>query len=183
MRGLILAGGLSERMGQPKALLQFKGKPLYLHTYNLLKAVCTTVYISCRRDQNFELQLPVIYDDRYTAIGPAAGLLSAHEKHLDTWLIVACDYPLATEETVLQLMREYRAPATYFLVEGQIEPLFAIWSSEALDVLKGNVEKGKTGPIYTLKSLGNGIVPKEGRWLYNTNTPEEWEAAQREEVH
>jgi molybdopterin-guanine dinucleotide biosynthesis protein A len=90
---------------------------------------------------------------------------------------------LATEETVLQLIREYRPPATYFLVEGQIEPLFAIWSSEALDVLKGNVEKGKTGPIYTLKSLGNGIVPKEGKWLFNTNTPEEWEAAQREEVH
>jgi hypothetical protein len=45
-------------------------------------------------------------------------------------------------------------------MDGQIEPLFAIWSSEALELLKENVGKGRTGPIYTLKALGNGIEPR-----------------------
>jgi hypothetical protein len=55
-----------------------------------------------------------------------------------------------------------------------MEPLFAIWSPDALDMLKDNVLKGKTGPIYTLRGIGNGIEPADGRWLYNTNTPEQW---------
>jgi molybdopterin-guanine dinucleotide biosynthesis protein A len=76
------------------------------------------------------------------------------------------------------LFEAYQPPATYFLVNGQIEPLFGIWGLEALDQLKKNVDKGNTGPIYTLKSLGYGIEPKEKSWLYNTNTPEEWRTLQ-----
>jgi molybdopterin-guanine dinucleotide biosynthesis protein A len=178
MLGLILVGGQSERMGQPKALLQYRGRPLYLHAYELLKTVCTEVYISSRREQDFEFDIPVIYDDKYSSIGPAAGLLSAHEIFRDTLFVVACDYPLATKETVLQLFEAYQPPATYFLVNGQIEPLFGIWGPEALDQLKKNVDKGNTGPIYTLKSLGYGIELKEKSWLYNTNTPEEWRTLQ-----
>jgi molybdopterin-guanine dinucleotide biosynthesis protein A len=58
-------------------------------------------------------------------------------------------------------------------MDGQIEPLFAIWSSKALELLKENVGKGRTRPIYPLKALGKGIEP-----LYNTNTPEEWQLTQ-----
>jgi molybdopterin-guanine dinucleotide biosynthesis protein A len=141
MLGLILVGGQSEKMGQPKALLQYKGRPLYLHAYELLRTVCTSVYISARREQDFEFGIPVFNLRHYAPIGPAAGLLSAHEKCRDAWFVVACDYPLATKETVFQLCEVYQPPATYFLVDEQIEPLFGIWSPEALDKLKTNVER------------------------------------------
>lgn len=175
MLGLVLVGGLSERMGQPKALLEHDGIPLYRRAYDLLCKVCSEVYLSAREGQNFDL--PTIYDDAFKSIGPSSGLLSAHEVYRDTWFVLACDFPLATEDAVSRLTNSYRPPATYFISNGgQIEPLFAIWSSEALDKLQENVSMGKTGPVYTLKSLGTGIEPEDEKWLYNTNTPEEWQA-------
>src|SRR5579862_9380614 len=137
MLGLVLVGGLSERMGHPKALLEYEGKPLYQRAYELLSKVCDAVYLSAREGQNFNL--PTIYDDTFSGIGPASGLLSAHVTHRDTWFVLACDFPLATEEAITQLTNAYRHPATYFLSNGQIEPLFAIWSEDALDQLQNNV--------------------------------------------
>jgi molybdopterin-guanine dinucleotide biosynthesis protein A len=163
-------------MGKSKAHLEYNSKPLYLQAYELLTTVCSSVYLSARSDQAFEL--PTISDDAFQQIGPASGLLSAHETFRDTWFVLACDFPLATAEAVQRLYEVYKPPATFYTMEGQIEPLFAIWSPEALDILKENVSRGKTGPIFTLKSLGNGIEPKDKRWLYNTNTPEEWQLAQ-----
>jgi len=176
MRGLVLVGGQSERMGESKAHLEYDNKALYLRAYELLSTVCSSVYLSTRSDQVFSL--PTIIDEAFTQIGPASGLLSAHEKYRDIWFVLACDFPLASDEAVRQLYEAYKPPATYFVMEGQVEPLFAIWSPEALDMLKENVRKGKTGPIYTLRSLGTGIEPKDRRWVYNTNTPEEWQIAQ-----
>jgi len=173
MLGLVLVGGLSERMGQPKALLEYDGVPLYRRAYELLSKVCSAVYLSARENQRFDL--PTIYDGEFKDIGPASGLLSAYKLHRDTWFVLACDFPLATEEAVSQLAQAYSPPATYFTSNSQIEPLFAIWSPEALDALKENVWKGRTGPIYTLKSLGGkGVEPRDVNWLYNTNIPEEW---------
>jgi MobA-like NTP transferase domain/Molybdopterin oxidoreductase len=57
----ILAGGLSERMGCSKALLQYKGKPLYRRAFDLLSPVCSDVYVSARIGQDFDV--PTIYDD------------------------------------------------------------------------------------------------------------------------
>ena len=176
MRGLVLVGGRSERMGKSKAHLEYNDKPLYRHAYELLAAVCSSVYLSARAEQFFDL--PTITDDAFKEIGPASGLLSAYETYRDTWFVLACDFPLATPNAIRQLRDSYKPPATYFIADGQIEPLFAIWSSEALELLKENVGKGRTGPIFTLKSLGNGIEPKDKRWLYNTNTPEEWQLVQ-----
>ena len=175
MRGLVLAGGLSERMGSPKAFLEYKDRPLYLRAFELLSPICSEVYVSGRLGQYFDV--PTIYDcNDFAGIGPASGILSAYEQYNDTWFILACDFPLATYAAVNQLFKAHRPPATYFGVDGQIEPLFSIWSPEALETLKNNVKAGKTGPIYTLKAMGPYIEPLDKNWLVNTNTPEEWHA-------
>src|SRR5579859_4577942 len=134
MKGLVLVGGLSERMGQPKALMEFEGKPLYRRAIDLLTPVCSSVYLAAREGQSFDV--PVIYDDAFKSIGPASGLLSAHHTYRDTWFVLACDFPLATAEAIADLVESYTPPATYFISDGQIEPLFAIWSPEALDRLE-----------------------------------------------
>ncbi|MEK9778517.1 MAG: NTP transferase domain-containing protein, partial [Methylophilaceae bacterium] len=44
--GIILAGGLSSRMGQNKSLVEINGMPMILHVYNKLLPQVSSVLIS-----------------------------------------------------------------------------------------------------------------------------------------
>lgn len=192
---LLLAGGQSSRMGQPKHLLMLENQPNFVRLLLQLKLACpgAQAYISLR-DQSMvpsvlqfihsiseELKLEVILDQQ-DDIGPAAGLLAAYQ--IDStcrWLVVACDFPLLQASDINQLINAYEDPVTCFQnSEGWTEPLLAIWNHTALQVLKQGFEAGKTGPnriIHLLK--GKNIRPQREEALFNTNTPEEWEAAKQ----
>ena len=94
--GLVLTGGFSKRMGRDKSLLNFHGKPQFAYLFELLQAMCSKVFLSCRKEQSnqFGDQFPKIFD-RYDGIGPMNGLLSFFKKHPSkACLLVACDMPL-----------------------------------------------------------------------------------------
>jgi molybdopterin-guanine dinucleotide biosynthesis protein A len=205
MKVLILAGGHSSRMGSPKHLLPVAGGgPLYLQLVRVLYEALPNITIyhvsladRSATDENLrcgEVQLSsessfagktialrTVTDAASQDIGPAAGLLAAHRyDSAATWLVIACDYPLLGAAAVKQLIEGYKAPATCFQnKEGFGEPLLGIWSPEALESLKRNVENGRSGPNYTLKTLGSTLIkPFQEEWLINVNTRPEWEAAQ-----
>lgn len=203
LRLLILAGGQSSRMGFPKHLLPVPStnQPLYkqliqvmylafpeTHTVHfsfaghsaldntLLQAELstTTETVSGR------VELKLISDEITQDIGPAAGLLAARQfDPTANWLVVACDFPLLHPAALCQLREAYEAPVTCFVNgDGFSEPLLGIWSPQALQKLRENVEKDITGPNYTVKRLkGKLITPMEDDWILNTNTREEWDFA------
>jgi molybdopterin-guanine dinucleotide biosynthesis protein A len=198
---LILAGGHSSRMGSPKHLLPLPDGPLYLHLirtlHNALPSITThhisladgsttddmlrigNVNIACTSSPPTTVILSIITDTVPVEMGPAAGLLAAHEYDRSaTWLVIACDYPLLEAAAVSQLVDSYEEPATCFRNgEGFSEPLLGIWSPQALNILRGNVESGRSGPSYTLKRLGSKLIePMDQKWLTNVNTKQEWEA-------
>jgi molybdopterin-guanine dinucleotide biosynthesis protein A len=203
LKVLILAGGHSSRMGSPKHLLPLADKPLYIHLIDVLHEALpgmTTCHISLAgrstidnilRDESAyissadnstltAIKLKIITDDATQDIGPAAGLLAAHNYDEDaTWLVIACDYPLLQAAAVSQLINSYKEPVTCFKNgDGFSEPLLGIWSPQALRSLKDNVAIGRLGPSNTLKRLdGNLIVPANEEWLVNVNTKQEWQAA------
>lgn len=131
------------------------------------------------------MSVEVIYDhdgcESEIDIGPAAGLLAAYRKYpSSTWLVVACDYPLLTSSALMQLRQEVTVSVTCFRNEdGFCEPLLGIWTPDALGVLEENVRNGILGPSSVVRRMGETIQPRESRWLFNTNTPEEWEEAMR----
>jgi molybdopterin-guanine dinucleotide biosynthesis protein A len=201
LKVLILAGGHSSRMGSPKHLLPLHDGPLYLHLVRILHEALpkiTTHHISLAdrsvtdemlRRENVEISnaadtpnmitLNTIIDDAFLDIGPAAGLLAAHrDDPKATWIVVACDFPLLQAAAIRQLVNSYEPPAICFKnKEGFSEPLLGIWSPQALESLKKNVEGGRLGPSYTLKTLGSKrIVPTNEDWLVNVNTKVEWDA-------
>jgi molybdopterin-guanine dinucleotide biosynthesis protein A len=198
---LILAGGHSSRMGSPKYLLPLHNGPLYLHLSRILHEALpetTTHHISLadrsvtdevlRReevevpnitDAPSTITLKTIIDDTSLDIGPAAGLLAAHFYDPQaTWVVIACDFPLLQATAIRQLVNSYEPPATCFKnKEGFSEPLLAIWSPQALESLKKNVDNGRSGPSYTLKTIDSKrIVPTNEDWLVNVNTKVEWDA-------
>lgn len=107
MYGLILAGGQSSRMGHPKSLISYHGKPQYLFLQELLGHFCEAVYISCKQEQEHWFSpCPTLSDNTlYGDIGPMGGVLSAFDVYDGPWLVVGCDYPYLKAEDLEWLLR------------------------------------------------------------------------------
>ena len=107
LKGLILAGGHSTRMGEDKASLSYHGQSQLAHGAFLLSEYCSEVFVSCRANQKLPedaAHLPVL-EDKLLGMGPMSGIFSAFQEQNDAaWLVIACDLPLLNEAFLKQLL-------------------------------------------------------------------------------
>jgi molybdopterin-guanine dinucleotide biosynthesis protein A len=201
---VILAAGSSARMGSAKHLLPFHDGVLSYQNRLLMlqralpdaKSFC--IFLKSPHDQDiiqnppgldisciFESTLDTVgFQGQSTILGSMAGLLSAfHFDPSSAWLVLPCDYPLMTAEEVKRLRAQYESPVTC-LENGQglMEPYAAIWSPEALAVLRDQVLGGltdyRTVPRNAITNLGGKLVrPLYYHSLFNANTREDWDHA------
>lgn len=180
LNGLVLAGGKSKRMGTDKGLIKWHGKEQRYYVADLLAGFCKEVFISCRPDQEIEIDnhyktLP----DTFLNLGPYGGILSAlRADRGKAWLVVACDLPLIDEETIRFLIkhRNNKTMATTFESphDGLPEPLITIWEPESYAVLLHFLGKGITCPRKALINSEKTILqPPYPEALMNVNTPED----------
>ncbi|WP_259069426.1 NTP transferase domain-containing protein [Mucilaginibacter sp. X4EP1] len=180
LKGLVLAGGKSERMGFDKGAVSWHGKEQRYYMADMLKSVCDEVFISCRADQQSEIdnQYSSIADT-FTGLGPFGAILSAfREKPDSAWLVVACDLPLVDENTLKYLTdnRNISSVATAYqsTFDDFPEPLITIWEPKSYPVLLSFLAQGYSCPrkvlINTDVFLLNAPNPDD---LTNVNTPEE----------
>jgi len=183
MNGLILAGGQSSRMGQPKSLLQYHGKPQYQHVSDMLLGFCERVFISCRAEHQslFEGTETILDSDSYGDIGPLNGVLTAFDKDKNkAWLVVGCDYPLLEKSDFEQLIRA-RNPsclATVFVnPDTQFpEPLIGIYEADAGPLLQEWLQMGNESLRRFLeKHAVQIVVPQHPDCLKSVDTPEDME--------
>ncbi|AKK73970.1 molybdenum cofactor biosynthesis protein MoaC [Chryseobacterium gallinarum] len=184
VKGLVLAGGKSTRMGQAKDLLTWHGKEQRYFAADLLAPFCDEVFISCRQDQleNFDPDYQPL-TDTFLNMGPFGGILSALRAHRDTaWLVVACDLPLLDQKS-LELLVKSRDPekvATTYQspFDGLPEPLITIWEPKSYPLLLNFLGMGNTCPRKVLINSDTHILqPINPEALMNVNTPEEAEKA------
>ena len=187
LHGLLLSGGRSMRMGRDKALLDAAGVPQLLATFGLLERHVERCFVSLRADQGEEpvrASLPGIIDQA-EGIGPAAGLLAAHQVHpAAAWLVVACDLPRLQDSTLSALIagrdRRHAAVAYASARDGLPEPLCALWEPAALAALATQVQDGRSGLRSALQSIDLLLLPADqGGALDNANTWQERAAAAR----
>lgn len=182
--GLVLAGGMSTRMGQDKSLMQWHGKEQHYYMADMLLQFCSEVFISCREGQDIDSKYKTIKDS-VDGKGPIVGILSAMEQHPDAaWLVVACDLPLIDEATLQHLAtnRDVTKVATTYKspYDGLPEPLITIWEPKAKAVLEEFRAKGYNCPRKALiNSDSEVITPLNEDALINTNTPEDAERVQQ----
>jgi molybdopterin-guanine dinucleotide biosynthesis protein A len=182
--GLILAGGFSRRMGQDKSLMVYHGKPQIEYIQELLTEFCTKVFLSKRLDQQTYKNITVINDDPdFSGNGPLGGILSAMKTYPEaSWLVIACDIPFVTKETLHFLIenRSFKKLATAFksTYDGLPEPLCAIWESHAyseiLDLFKNDIHCPRK---VLIKSDIQLIEQQDPKWLDNVNDLKEFEQA------
>ena len=182
LNGLVLAGGKSERMGFDKGAVNWFEKEQRYHMAEILKPFCDEVFISCREDQQGQLDSQYhALADTFTGLGPYGGILSALRESPDkAWLVVACDLPLLTEKTLQHLVDHRRestiATAYQVTSESFPEPLITIWEPKSYPVLLSFLAQGYSCPRKVLINSNIALLPAPyPEELTNVNTPEEFE--------
>jgi molybdopterin-guanine dinucleotide biosynthesis protein A len=182
---LILAGGMSKRMGEDKALIRYQNQIQLNRILQMSAELNLPSYLSVRSNQSHwgeEFGVEVIEDILINA-GPVSGIVSAMKSDANcAWLVVACDLPLlsSTDLKLLIESRDSQKIATCFQapIDGGPEPLCTIWEPEAINPLLNWWAKGVNCPRKTLFNSNVKIIkPNDNSVLFNANTPEE-----REEV-
>ncbi|WP_222840639.1 NTP transferase domain-containing protein [Hymenobacter puniceus] len=188
LRGLVLAGGRSQRMGQDKGKLTYHGQEQRAYAAELLAPFCQDVHVSCRPDQIVELEYAGLrpLPDTFADLGPLSGILSA--MRLDpnaAWLVVACDLPFLSETTLAHLV-QHRQPArlatAFQSPENEWpEPLITIWEPASYPQLLRFLSLGYSCPRKTLINSDVAVLPAPApQELRNVNTPEEAEQVRQE---
>ena len=186
--GLVLAGGRSQRMHADKGTLRYHTADQRQHTAALLAPFCADVRVSCRPDQVAEIEAAGLMPlpDTFLNLGPLGGLLSALQLDPNAaWLVLACDLPYLTPET-LRLLVESRQPGCFATAfqspwNNFPEPLITIWEPRSYGPLLRFLSLGYSCPRKALINSDTAVIqpPVPGE-LRNVNTPEERAEAENE---
>jgi len=191
LTGIVLAGGLSSRMGHDKTRIHVHGESepdLLVYTCNLLETVCSEVWISSRNvkphaDGYFWIK------DEIESKGPIGGIMTALRAAQGSVLVLSCDLPFMDTAMLKKLIQCWKNKpdntlhTTFLQMEtGFIEALVSIYEFEALPLFEDAVRQG----IYKLSR----VIPEEHRHslsysqkeslpFFNVNYPADLEMARR----
>lgn len=180
--GVVLIGGQSKRMRQPKALLPYEDTVLFFTMAQKLEKFCTSVYLS---HNPIHFTLPQnhysVITDSLSHPGPMSGIISALTMLKKSVLVVPCDTPLVEEKDIQFLFdnRNAHQLCTVYYDEknGYYEPLIGLWEYSALDFLQTAYEHGDYSLQHILKD--HHITkhhPEDIGRLKNINTPEDYQS-------
>lgn len=183
-RAVILAGGMSRRMGRDKALLCLEGRTFLERVAESLSGF-GEVLLSVGSSRRYEFSRLRVVEDRIDNCGPLGGLHSALKAGEPRRLLaVSCDMPLLTREFAEYLFS--RAEDGYDATvpvarDGRAQPLCAVYAERAADVLEAYLERGGRTVMGALDKMRVKTVelrntPYADRTLRNVNTPEEYSA-------
>ena len=176
---MLLAGGESRRMGQEKATLIFRGKPLWQIQLDLLcKLEPEEVFVSARSDPAWRPAGVQFVSDERPSRGPLSGLSATLPRiRTDHLLALAVDMPLMSEN-YLRLLCKLIEPGRGVLpmIGDHAEPLGAIYPKGAgIDFIAA-----LSGSDFSLQSLTKKLVEigklnlvnvleEEGKFFRNFN--------------
>ncbi len=184
LSGVVLAGGMSSRMGRDKALIEYEGLALWRRQYNLLaQAGISDRLVSVRRDQNWTPPEVVRVVDGAPEAGPLAGIVAAMARMRHPHLaVVAVDLPKLPVAWFTRLRERCseRMGAVGQHANGAFEPLAAIYPQAFLSVARGAIAEGELSLQKLLATaVEDGlfraveITADETEWFENWNAPED----------
>ena len=188
LRGLVLAGGRSTRMGRDKAVLAYHGRDQLQVAFELLDEVAGPNFVSVRADQTSD-PLRARYAqviDGTLGVGPVAGILAAlRTRPAAAWLVLACDLPFLDASTLWALIagRDPSRVATAFrsAYDGLPEPLCAIWEPQCEPLLADFVAAdGRCPRKFLLAHAARIIELPRSNALDNINSTTEYHQAMQD---
>ncbi len=190
MNAIILAGGLSSRMGADKSLLPFAGVPLARRVVELFRPHVEDVILVVSDPRPYSDFGVTVVTDVLPRRGPLGGLYTGllHSR-ADLNVVAACDMPFASPALAARLAalaEGYDAVVPVF--RGRREPLHAIYRRACLPAAEGLLNGGGAAGLTDLldRLRVNAVDVEEldadGRLamaFFNVNTPQDLEEANR----
>jgi molybdopterin-guanine dinucleotide biosynthesis protein A len=176
IKGLVLAGGQSTRMGEDKGQINYHGMPQVDYLLTAFEKAGIEAFVSCRPEQYEGYQR---ITDKFEGLGPFGAIASAFQRDPNAaWLVVACDLPLVNEGVFKELIENRKANkiATAFHnpETGFPDPLVTLWEPKAYMRLMEFLAMGYSCPRKVLiNSDIHEIDVLVKDMLKNVNTPEE----------
>ncbi|AOW20874.1 molybdenum cofactor guanylyltransferase [Urechidicola croceus] len=189
VQSLILAGGLSSRMGTDKGLLDYHGMPQREYLYEQLSKIFLHynegqkgVYYSARQHQDISGNSIV---DKFKGLGPFGAICSAFQENPNTaWFVIATDVPFVNNKIIHTLLKHRNPKKIATTVKGKgkefPEPLITIWEPKAYPILLSYLAQGYSCPRKVLINSDVEIVEIDDYYIQNINTPQEFEQAKKE---
>ena len=187
VHGFVTAGGRSSRMGKDKAWLEIDGRPMIQRVVEELRRVTPAVTVIANDPEYDRLGLPVLADLN-PDIGPLEAIRVALAASLaPRVLLVACDLPFVTAEFLEFLLDRVESHQAVVPLnsDGRLEPLCAIYSTEALEPVTELIRNGERKVSRLLDRVRTRLIPFEDlgqlagaeRFFINVNTPEDYSRA------
>lgn len=185
MAGVVLAGGISRRMGRDKAWLSLRGRPLVSHQALLLSTVFEEVRISVKDIGRFaEVGYPLIHDQEL-AVAPIFGLRAALQEVKVPIFVLAVDLPRVPNALIRALAERFLETDVDCLVpraRGKLQTLCAAYRSSLLPLLRQHVAEKRLS-LHELISASHCEIWEEAAWgrfaatedFMGLNTPEDYE--------
>lgn len=181
---VILAGGMSRRMGRDKAALPFGEETMLSHLVRLYRPYFDVTAVSVNAAGRFDTYGAREVVDRRPGDGPLAGLEAAFlDTEADLIFLTATDLPLGDPALAQYLMAARGGHDACLIRSAQgLEPLFAVYSSACLGAVRRALEEGRRSMFHMLRQVRTLELSAESltafdvqRILTNVNNPEDYE--------
>jgi molybdopterin-guanine dinucleotide biosynthesis protein A len=189
--GIVLCGGQSKRMGQPKAWLPFAGEVMLPRVVRILGEVVSPVVVVAAPDQEVPPlpgEVDIVRDEekgRGPLQGLAAGLASLRGRAEAAYLS-SCDVPFLRPAFVRRLIELLGNHAICVPHVGDFHhPLAAVYRVSVGDTVARLLAENRLRPFFLFETLPTRVVQAAEladvdptfQTLRNLNTPEDYEAA------
>jgi molybdenum cofactor guanylyltransferase len=192
--GIVLCGGQSKRMGQPKAWLPFDGEIMLPRVVRLLGEVASPVVVVAAPEQD----VPPLPDgvrvvrDEERGRGPLQGLaagLSSLARAADCVYLTSCDVPFLQPAFVRRLVELLGEQHICVPRVGEFHhPLAAVYRVDVLPVVNRLLAENRLRPFFLFELVPTRVVKAADladvdptfQTLRNLNTPEDYEAVVRD---
>ncbi|MCM2292923.1 molybdenum cofactor guanylyltransferase [Allorhizobium sp. BGMRC 0089] len=192
--GVILAGGLSRRMGQSKAMTLLCGRSLLQHVADILLPQVALLGVNSN-DPQLVTTLPVIADQIPGFVGPLAGIAAAMgfarqmKPGASHVLIAPVDTPFLPANLAERLKRGVDSVDSVVLAAsgGRVHPVIGLWPLSLQAEIENWLDKPENRKLMVFLercSVQNVIFPdvetKNGPRdpFFNINTPEDRQKAE-----
>ncbi len=195
--GIILCGGLSTRMGRPKAWLPLGDEVFLQRIARILGEVVSPIVVVAAQGQelpSLAAHIEVVRDE-YEQLGPLAGLaagLAALGDRVTAAYATSCDVPLLQPAFVQAMLAAFDAANSRnngcdlaIPRDGQFyHPLAAVYRTDLLVRVRALLEAQRLRPLFLVDESHALKISTEDlraadpdlRSLRNANTPEEYAA-------
>ena len=184
---IILAGGRRTRMGTPKALLPFDGRPLIVHIVARLQPLFDEVVVVAAPGQQLpSMPVRIVHDD-VAYQGPVGGLYYGLQAAAGEFgFVTSCESAFlnsALISSLLSLCADYDIVVPRW--EGRLQPLVAVYRKTVMPFLETQLASGDLRAMNLFDKVRTRCVEEDeirridphGASFFNMNRPEDYAEA------